>query len=64
MAHSLSNQPKLGKKYVMVSDYPYFCYSKAISCEKSHGEVSFALSPLAAKIWATEKREFLLSDPF
>ena len=61
MAHSLSNQPP---QNVIVMDFSYFYYPKAISREKSHGEISFALSPLAAEIWATEKREFLLSDPY
>ena len=64
MAHSLSNQPKFGKKYVIVMDFSYFYYPKAISREKSHGGISFALSPLAAEIWATEKWEFLHGDRF
>ena len=45
-------------------DFSYFYYPKAISREKSHGGISFALSPLAAEIWATEKREFLHGDRF
>ena len=52
----MSDQPKFGKKYVMVLKYAHFYVFKAIWCEKSIGEIGFSLSLLAAEIWATEKR--------